>query len=219
MKTETRTLILDAAELEFAEQGFAAASLRQVIVRAGVNAAAVHYHFGAKEELISAVFARRIGALTAERLALLDACERDAAGRAPDLERVLAALVGPALRLTADPARGGQVFMRLLGRIMAEPSPFLQEMLNRHFGEVVRRFFAALQRALPRLPLPELQWRFQFIVGAMGYVMADPHNMKVVTGGLCDPADTDTAVAELVTFLAAGLRAPVPARPRRKGRR
>ena len=47
----TRDRILDAAEELFAEQGFAS-SLRNITSSAGVNLAAVNYHFGSKEELI-----------------------------------------------------------------------------------------------------------------------------------------------------------------------
>ena len=206
-ETDTKTLILNAAEQAFADRGFGAASLRQIIAQAGVNLAAVHYHFGSKEALIAAVFERRIGALTQERMALLDACE--AAGQGPlPLEKVLEAFVGPALRLTTDPAKGGKVFMRLFGRTIAEPSEHLQTMLNEQFGATLKRFLAAFRRALPALPPAALFWRFQFVVGAMGYLMADPQNLKAVSGGLCDPSDTETAIKELAAFLAAGLRAP-----------
>ncbi len=219
MKTDTRTLILDAAEQEFADRGFGAASLRQIIARAGVNPAAVHYHFGSKEELVSAVFERRIGIMTTERLESLDACEREGRGGHPPLEKLIEAFVGPALRLTTDPAKGGKVFMRLFGRTLAEPSEYLQKMLNRHFGEVTERFYAAFQRALPQLPSSVLHWRFQFIIGAMGITMADPHNLKEITRGLCDPADTGTAIGELTAFLAGGLRAPVPTTPPKRRRK
>jgi len=219
MKTDTRTLVLDAAEQEFADHGFDGAPLRQIIARAGVNAAAVLYHFGSKEELISSVFARRIGVMTEERLRLLDACETESRGGRPPLEQVLEAFVGPALRLTTDPAKGGKVFMRLFGRTLAEPSEYLQKVMNQHFSVVTARFGAAFRRALPQLPPAVLHWRFQFAVGAMGNIMADPHNLKEVTGGLCDPADTETAIRELTTFLAAGLRAPVAATPRQRRRK
>lgn len=207
-EANTKTLILDAAEQSFADLGFGATSLRHIIGQAGVNLAAVHYHFGSKEALVAAVFARRIGVLTAERLALLDACEAEAGAGPLSLERVLEALVGPALRLTTDPAKGGRVFMRLFGRTMAEPSVQLQTMLNEQFGETMKRFTAALGRALPGLAPAVLCWRLQFVLGAMGYLMADPQNLKVASQGQCDPADTETAIRELVQFLAAGLRAP-----------
>jgi AcrR family transcriptional regulator len=45
---DTKERILDAAERLFAERGFAGTSLRSVTKQAGVNLAAIHYHFGAK---------------------------------------------------------------------------------------------------------------------------------------------------------------------------
>ena len=47
----TQARILDTAEALFMEHGFEATSLRQITAAAGVNLAAVNYHFGSKEEL------------------------------------------------------------------------------------------------------------------------------------------------------------------------
>ena len=63
------------------------------------NVASVNYHFGTKESLVQAVFARRLGPLNLERLKLLDQVERQSAGSAPCLESVLHAFVTPALHL------------------------------------------------------------------------------------------------------------------------
>ena len=56
---ETRTRILDAAEELFMLHGFEGTSMRHLTARAGVNLAAVNYHFGSKHALIEAVFRRR----------------------------------------------------------------------------------------------------------------------------------------------------------------
>jgi len=58
---ETREKILDAAEALFAEHGFEGASMRMITARAGVNLAAVNYHFGSKENLLREIFRRRLG--------------------------------------------------------------------------------------------------------------------------------------------------------------
>ena len=57
-QSETVERILDAAEHLFAEKGFAETSLRLITSKAGVNLAAVNYHFGSKKALIQAVFVR-----------------------------------------------------------------------------------------------------------------------------------------------------------------
>ena len=57
---ETRTRILDAAEELFMQHGFEATSMRLLTAKAGVNLAAVNYHFGSKDALIEALFRRRV---------------------------------------------------------------------------------------------------------------------------------------------------------------
>ena len=54
---DTKDVILDAAEVLFAEYGYDATSLRDLTQEAGVNLAAVNYHFGGKEQLAAAVLA------------------------------------------------------------------------------------------------------------------------------------------------------------------
>ena len=205
-EADTKTLILDAAELAFAEQGFDA-SLRHIIAAAGVNLAAVHYHFGSKEALISAVFARRLGPLNKERLRLLDAAEASSNNGLLGVDVVLESLVGPALKLAQEPATRG--LLRLFGRSIAEPNEAVQRIISEQFGNVVRRFTMAFRHALPELPEAVLLWRIQFVIGAMGHVMCDPQRIKEISAGLCDPRDTSTVLKEMVTFLAVGMRAPV----------
>lgn len=58
---ETHKRLLETAALVFAEHGFAGTTIRMICGRAGVNVAAVNYHFGGKEALYREVlrFVRR----------------------------------------------------------------------------------------------------------------------------------------------------------------
>ena len=206
-KKDTKTIILNAAEDLFAARGPNATSLRQVISRAKVNLAAIHYHFGSKESLLQAVLSRRLVPLNAERLALLDIYEREAGRRAIPLPKILEALVGPALRLSRDPKKGGTKFMRLLGRCFTEPDEKIQAMITRQVETVAERFTPAFQRALPKVPLVDLFWRLHFLVGAMAHTMADAERLGRFSEGLCDPDDTEGTIRRLVAFLNAGLKA------------
>ena len=51
---DTKSRILDAAEALFVEGGFESLSMRQITNSAGVNLAAVNYHFGGKDALLQA---------------------------------------------------------------------------------------------------------------------------------------------------------------------
>src|ERR1700730_12317209 len=115
IKESTKEKLLGAAERLFSEQGYDATSLRHIIAEAGVNVAAIHYHFGSKEELLDEIIQRKAGPVNAERLALLDRTEAEAAG-SPSVERVLEAFLLPMSRAADENPQ----FVRLMGRIHAE---------------------------------------------------------------------------------------------------
>src|SRR5712691_8886626 len=117
---ETRTRILDAAEELFMQHGFGGTSMRLLTSRAGVNLAAVNYHFGSKDALIEAVFRRRLDPMNLARIAALDELEATARALAP--EAIIRAFIGPSLRMIEDAKGGGRNFIRLLGRTYTEPA-------------------------------------------------------------------------------------------------
>jgi len=43
------------------------------------------------------------------------------------------------------------------------------------------------------------------MVGSMAHTVSAGHLIEEVTGGLCDPRDTEALVARLTSFLSAGL--------------
>src|SRR5436305_9155666 len=105
-RVDTKQRILDSAERLFAEHGVEGASLRTITSDAQVNLAAIHYHYHSKEALLDAVLVRRLEPINRERLDRLSAC-----GENPSLEEILHAFVAPAVRVGADPHRGGQTFV------------------------------------------------------------------------------------------------------------
>jgi AcrR family transcriptional regulator len=208
----TRQRLLDVAERLFAEQGFEGTSMRALTSQAGANLAAVNYHFGSKEALFEAVFARRFAPLNLERLRLLAAAEARHAGEPIELEEWLEAMIGPPLRESALGDGGSARFLALLGRMHTENSELQRRVCERPFGEVRERFLSALRRALPELDETELFWRVHFVIGAMANTMASQTRLAVISHGLCDARDVEDTIRRLVPFLAAGMRARVPAR-------
>ena len=205
----TKELILDAAESLFSEKGVDGVSLRMLTREAGVNLAAVHYHFGSKEAVVKEVFLRRIRPLNRERLAMLDDVERRADHQ---LEDILAALLAPAIRLARDPERGRR-FLRLCARFYTEPAACLENSVELEFAEVIRRFEAALAAALPQLARPDLRRRMHFTIGVLVHTMLDSGRTIRRNRGACDPWDTDETLDSILQYVAAGMRAPESAHP------
>jgi AcrR family transcriptional regulator len=198
MMQDTKQKILDTAERLFGEQGYDATSLRQIIAEAGVNLAAVHYHFGSKEELLDEVMMRRVGPMNEARMANLDRLE--AAEGPPVVEKVLEAILLP----TAEAASRNPQFVKLMGRILAEG--LLPTILEKHFRVAAGRFLGAMGKALPDLPEDELLWRVHFMAGAMAHTMCRSPEFPKKVG---ETGDFQTRMERLVTFLSAGFRAPV----------
>jgi AcrR family transcriptional regulator len=204
---DTKERILDAAERLFAAHGFAGTSLRAVTKEAGVNLAAVHYHFGTKEDLLRAVLSRIVVPVNRERLRLLGQVEAAAGSDPPSLEGILEAFIAPDLRLIRDLGERGVIITRFLGRSYTEPAEMVQALSREHYEELGQRFMEVFARALPELGQAELYFRFKLVLGVLTYILADTDP----TGGYAeDLSDIDGTVRRLVAFLAAGLRAPVP---------
>jgi len=200
----TKDRILDAAERLFSRDGIEATSLRGITTEAGVNLAAVNYHFQSKDALIRAVIARRVVPVNARRLALLDECER-AAGNGPlPLEAVLDAFVRPVVEIKMSHARE---FTPLMGRMYTEPE-FAERLYKDHMAPVASRFIEAYQRALPDVDRVEVLWRMHFSMGALAHTMAAGHVLRLFSDGQCDPSDVEGTLRRLKAFMIAGLTAP-----------
>lgn len=208
MASDTKQRILDVAERLFAESGYSGTSLRAIIAAAGVNLAAVHYHFRSKQELLKNVIARRLEPINRERLEALDAAERAAGPAGPAVEQILEAFLMPIFHANHDPGLGGNVFLRLFGMLYGESGDEVRGFFTEKMGPVAARFVSAFSRALPHLSRKELFWRMAFCVGVMAHVLRGGVEIKLISGGLCDPSRLDLAAPRVVEFLAAGLRAP-----------
>ena len=199
---DTKDKILDTAERLIGERGYAATSLRQIIAEAGVNLAAVHYHFGSKEDLLDAVVARKVKPVNEARLAHLERAVAEAPYGTPEVERILESFFLP----TVEVAGRNPGFVRLMGQMLAEG--MMPRIVERHFQATGLRFVAALRRALPELPEEELLWRVHFMIGAMAHTMCRAPVFPDMTG---DSGDMETRMKRLVKFLSAGFRAAATA--------
>ena len=195
--TDTKQRILDTAERLFADYGYAATSLRHIISEAKVNLAAIHYHFGSKQDLLDQVIIRKAGPMNERRLKLLDQFEAESAPDATSVEKIVEAFVMPAILIDKSPE-----FAKLMGRVHAEG--LMPEIARRNFQPMIARFLSALHRALPDASAKELAWKAHFALGAMAHALTARPDI-----------DPDTAVESplgiamrLAAFLSSGFKAP-----------
>jgi AcrR family transcriptional regulator len=207
LKPSVRQRLMDASEQLFADHGWNAVSIRTIVAAADVNLAALHYHFGSKEQLLAEIFAARAKPIVEERLRLLAQAERSGETPLP-LERILEAFLRPALTIGSDQRFGGRAFVKLRARLAIEPEEVSRKILANAFDESSGAFLAALGHALPEIPRADLEWRFHFMLGAMFYTMANAGRIQSLTDGRCDPGRVEDALAYIIPFLAAGFRSP-----------
>lgn len=157
---DTRALILAAAEREFAERGYADASLRGIARRAGVDPALVRYWFdGGKAELFSSVMSR---------------------GTVNPVQLVQAVLAGP------EESRGTRIVLAVLG---AWDRPEAAERIRLIFGaastgpgeDAVRDFlteevFARIARTVPG---PDALLRIQLVASHVAGLMFARHVLRL----------------------------------------
>lgn len=207
---DTKERILNAGERLFALRGYGNTSLRALTAEAGVNLAAVNYHFGSKEALLRAIFERRLDPINRARIERMEKVARQAGeeGRPPRPGDVLEAFISPVFR-NRESGNGMKNFITLVGRTLAEPDPSGRDLFTGYMRPAFSRCHELLCEALPELPREVVFWRLMLIVGAMGHIMRLPKDFPLLPEGVAVPEDAEGFLALLMPFVTAGMEAPV----------
>ena len=217
---QTRTAILSAAERLYADRGFADVTLRDIVAAAGVNLAAVNYHFGSKDELIAELFVTRSLATNRERLNELKAAEEAGGGRA-DIDAILRALVGPTLRGCLGGDREGSTAARFMIRASIESVPPIRRIKNREVDHL-RKFAAAMRRSLPGRSEVDLYWGLHFALAMAHHTIRERERLAKLSDGKCDLDDVQGIIDRVVAVSTLALTAgdtPLPALEKPSARR
>ncbi|MEO0416473.1 MAG: TetR family transcriptional regulator, partial [Verrucomicrobiota bacterium] len=210
---ETKLRILDTAEELFADQGFEAVSLRKITQAAEVNLAAVNYHFGSKEALVSEVMLRILAPINEQRLELLSAAEAAYPDGVPT-RLILEALYRPVL---LQVQRGGDHrsrFIKLAGQCLRESERTLPETLAKLLEEIIERFLAAILKSQPHLTKEVAFWRLHLIAGSLLFSLTKGGQIAVLSRGAVKEFDPEKTLDHLIEFNIAGLEAPMPDKKR-----
>src|SRR6202048_481611 len=147
---DTKSQIKAAAQLLFARHGVDAVTIQQIVAAAGQrNNAALHYHFGTKEELIRQLVVDGAAVLDERRQGMLR--EIDARGGPGSIREVLLVLVMPVIELGNDERWRG--YIRFTSSLQASDRRTLRAALNNCWNAGYVGCFAHLKRMLPLPPV------------------------------------------------------------------
>jgi len=203
--TDTKTKILEAAEKLIVQYGPEKATLRRITAEAGVNLAAINYHFGSKANLENALLARFLDPFEDRRIQLLEAAEKQAGDRVPALERVIHCYLAPVLEFSARYPNHDRIFVGLY-KMFDDETRFkdqVQKMLQHTFRRYAETFF----RILPDMPRETVTVRM-IAMWSTAHALMDSWLTEsfLAESGL---AVTDERILDhMVAFIAGGFQAP-----------
>ena len=209
---ETRKRILIAAEQLFAERGISSTSMRALTNAAGVNLAAVHYHFGSKEALLDAVIEFRAAPMNLARIAALDAHAAERGKEPLQVDCIFRAFLMPAIRSVIESPEGAAHLPRLFARLEAQPPEVLEAIYRRHLGDVTRRFVEALQKALPDLPKELIAERFRLAMGSIFTLFSGNSELDFIPGHSPQVVSIEEKLESVIAVVTGGISAPASAR-------
>jgi hypothetical protein len=120
------------------------------------------------------------------------------------LEQVVAAFLGPVLRLRASPE--GQWYALLMTRGLTEPMKETDQILRQYFDPMANACIDALMDAFAGRTRAQVAWAYQFMLGAMLHHISDERVQRLSNGSNTpnDPA----AAPLLAAFITGGMRRP-----------
>lgn len=190
---KTQVNLIEAAEHEFAENGFHGTSIRDITTRAEANIASVNYHFGSKETLFIEMIRYRLEPINALRIQMLEDAISKAGKRPLKTKQIIDILVRPLLENFVDRS-ANRAFLRAMGRGMSEESKFMQQIYKDVLAKVVERFRFELARTLADLPESIINLSFAYLRSTMSGVLQMQKSNITLDSGIQFP-DADSIVA------------------------
>lgn len=194
---DTKTKIIKAAEELFAVDGFQPTSLRTITAKAGVNLAAVNYHFGSKDALLEAIFDLYLVPLNDIRLQRMDdvVAQVEESGERPGVEEVLRCFLEPTLAMLHQESGAGH-FRMLVGRSFSDPDQTVRQLFWGRVSVVLERIHGLLCQALPEKSQESVAWNLRFALGAMSHTLTFQHQ-----GPLLGSFDKSTSIDDVIEML------------------
>jgi AcrR family transcriptional regulator len=206
---DTKQKILDAAQHLFAREGFQSTSLRAITKRAGVNIAAINYHFGSKESLLKAVIERHLTPLNQMRKERLEKAREKARaqGKRPAVNDLLLAIIEPTFQFMSTSPDAGD-YIVLVGRAFYEPDGTVRRTVLQLVWPLFELIVGIFSETLPEVPENILLWRLHFMFGAFSHMMLMcGSDFYADFAGFPLDTNANTVIQAFTSFINAGMEA------------
>jgi len=198
----TREKLVEAAGRVFAEHGYQATTVREIVKRSGANIAAVNYHFGDKLGLYTEVLQQAV------RAARVDAINLALDGNAPP-EDILRAVIRTRLQSVATPKLQDWHF-RIVVHELVQPTPALSRVVNEVSRPIYKRLLELIGSIID-LPPKDEKTRLcaHSIMGQiLVYILAGPLLKQLWPDLEMTPEQVDRIAEHICDFSLAYLRHP-----------
>ncbi|WP_085808736.1 TetR/AcrR family transcriptional regulator [Sphingomonas sp. TZW2008] len=180
----TRNELKRAARRLFAERGIAAVGMREIVEAAGQrNAAAVHYYFGSKDDLLRELVVEGADLIDGLRMRMLDEAE----ARGPvELRDVVRALVVPNAEMGG--ANGeSETYFRFMTSMQTERRQMFDQWAGGEHSAGYVRCLTHFHRLLDHLPLALVNQRLLFAGLSLRTLLAGREAARDAGAGLDHP--------------------------------
>src|SRR5262245_6261575 len=202
---ETRNQIKAAAQMLFAQRGVDGVTVQEIVNAAGQrNNAALHYHFGSKEELIRQMIVDGAAVLDGRRREMLD--EMKARGGPTSIRDFMLVLVMPLIELGGDERWRG--YIRFTSNLQASDPGTLRAALNSRWNSGYVECFEYLKKMLP-LPAAIVEQRLSiFMIYANAILSAHEAAQEKRRGRSSRLWDQPFTIENILDTLEAALTSP-----------
>jgi AcrR family transcriptional regulator len=195
--------LLNVAERLFAERGVGNVALTQIVSAANQrNRSALHYHFGSRGGLLSAVLNRRMASINIRREALLDTLPE--APAAIEIGRAVIAPIGQVI--LSEP--WGPDYISIVAQVIFHPTLLGDRVFEPAHISALQRSRRLIAAVLPDVPDAALSQRLLWFIDSV--ILAMAHWSRDTPLQRKTPESMAALVDQLVAYGLAGLAAPAP---------
>ena len=209
-KQSTVERILDAAEIEFGAHGFVETSLRTITSKAGVNLAAVNYHFGSKKGLIQAVADRFFEPLSEGMIMRLQELNQQQLDHHQALVKFYQGMMLELLNIARRNPSRLALFARLINSAYSQGQGHLRKHLTHQYAPAFMLLMQTMANHMPAMSHEQFFWRFHHLLGMMVFTLASSESLTDICAAEYDEERSlPEVVQQLVPVLVAAAEAPV----------